>query len=418
MLRGFVFVMGLLVAQGTATPPSTDWPQWRGPEKTGVAVAKSLPATWSTTENVTWKLALPELSGSTPIVWNDRIFLNIGDGTGLYLLCVDRRKGAELWKKHLGSGNARVNKQNMSTPSPVTDGERVWVMTGTGILKAFDFSGLELWSRDIQKDYGTFGLNWGYASSPLLVRDRLYVQVLHGMRTADPSYVLAIDAASGKTIWRVERPTDAVSESPDAYTTPAVLRNGGKEEIRRHRRRLRHRARPGDRRRVVAGRGAQSRKGPELPPRGVGDRGQRADLCSVACQAADCAARGRARRHHAVARRVDDRPGARRADARGHRQVHFHFLTTAGFSGAATRRPAPKSGATGVRAPEPTAHRPSWPRKLYATSEDGVTTVLEAGPSVQGRRGERPGRLHAVVDRRLGKPALHPTTKFLYCIGR
>ena len=73
---------------------------------------------WSTTENVTWKLALPELSGSTPIIWNDRIFLNIGDGPELYLLCVDRQKGVELWKKHLGSGNARVNKQNMSSPSP------------------------------------------------------------------------------------------------------------------------------------------------------------------------------------------------------------------------------------------------------------------------------------------------------------
>ncbi len=90
---------------------------------TGVAVAKNLPATWSTTENVTWKLALPDLSGSTPIVWNDRIFLNIGDGTELYLLCVDRQKGVEVWKKHLGSGNTRSRKQNMSSPSPVTDGK-------------------------------------------------------------------------------------------------------------------------------------------------------------------------------------------------------------------------------------------------------------------------------------------------------
>ena len=58
----------------------------------------------------------------------------------------------------------------MSTPSPVTDGTNVWVMTGTGILKAFDFSGKELWMRDIQKEYGRFGLNWGYGSSPMLHR--------------------------------------------------------------------------------------------------------------------------------------------------------------------------------------------------------------------------------------------------------
>src|SRR5207247_2286597 len=74
-------------------------------------------------------------------------------------------------------------KQNKSSPSPVTDGAHVWAMTGTGILKAFDFNGTEKWSRDIQKDYGRFGLNWGYGSSPLLYGDALYVQVLHGMRT-------------------------------------------------------------------------------------------------------------------------------------------------------------------------------------------------------------------------------------------
>ena len=100
-----------------------------------------------------------------------------------------------------------MRKQNMSSPSPVTDGTSVWVMTGTGILKAFDFDGKELWMRDIQKDYGTFGLNWGYGSSPLLYEDALYVQVLHGMQTDDPSYLLRIDKATGKTVWRVERPT-------------------------------------------------------------------------------------------------------------------------------------------------------------------------------------------------------------------
>jgi outer membrane protein assembly factor BamB len=104
-------------------------------------------------------------------------------------------------------------------------------MTGTGILKAFDFKGKELWMRDIQKDYGAFGLNWGYASSPLLHQGVLYVQVLHGMKTDDPSYILKIDGKSGKTLWRVERPTNAIRESPDSYTTPALLQYGGKTEI-------------------------------------------------------------------------------------------------------------------------------------------------------------------------------------------
>src|SRR5260370_12343103 len=119
----------------------------------------------------------------------------------------------------------------MSAPSPVTGGKSVFAMTGVGILKAFDLSGTELWMRDIQKDYGKFGLNWGYANSPLLYDDSLYVQVTHGMKTRDPSYLLRIDKATGKTLWRVERPTHAIHESPDSYTTPVVLRYGGKVEI-------------------------------------------------------------------------------------------------------------------------------------------------------------------------------------------
>jgi outer membrane protein assembly factor BamB len=174
---------------------------------------------------------MPERSGSTPIIWRDRIFLNVAEGNDLYLWCVDRTKATMLWKKLLGSGNVRMRKQNMSSPSPVTDGKTVYVMTGTGILKAFDFAGKELWMRDIQKEYGQFGLNWGYASSPLLFEDSLYVQVLHGMKTDDPSYVMRINRTSGKTIWKVDRPTTAIRESPDAYTTPALLRYGKTTEI-------------------------------------------------------------------------------------------------------------------------------------------------------------------------------------------
>ena len=214
-----------------------DWPSWRGPSRNGVSGEKNLPVTWSQTDHIAWKLAMPSFSGSTPIVSGNRIFLNVADDlrsrqpVTLYLWCVDRDTGAILWQRPLGGGNHQERKQNMSSPSPVTDGSRVWVMTGTGLLKAFDFSGNELWARDIQRDYGRFGQNWGYGSSPLLYRDGLYVQVLQGMRTRDPSYLLRIDAASGKTVWRVERRTNAQMESPDAYTTPALLESGGTAQI-------------------------------------------------------------------------------------------------------------------------------------------------------------------------------------------
>jgi outer membrane protein assembly factor BamB len=174
---------------------------------------------------------MPSKTGATPIIWGNRIFLNVADGGNLYLWCVDKAKGEPLWKKPIAGGNYQINKQNMSSPSPVTDGAAVYAMTGVGVLKAFDFAGNELWVRDIQQDYGKFGLNWGYASSPLLYGDSLYVEVLHGMKTKDPSYLLRIDTKSGKTVWRVERHTDAIRESPDSYTTPALLKYGDRVEI-------------------------------------------------------------------------------------------------------------------------------------------------------------------------------------------
>ena len=153
-----------------------NWPQWRGPSLNGTSDEKNLPIHWSQESNVVWKLAMPSWSGSTPVVWGKRIFLNVAEGRNLELWSVEASRGSVLWKRHLSSGNVKMRKQNMSSPSPVTDGTNVWAMTGTGILKAFDHDGKELWSRDIQKDYGQFGLYWGYASSPLLYEDSLYIK--------------------------------------------------------------------------------------------------------------------------------------------------------------------------------------------------------------------------------------------------
>ncbi|MFN7923370.1 MAG: PQQ-binding-like beta-propeller repeat protein [Bryobacteraceae bacterium] len=210
---------------------AANWPSWRGPAGNGVSTETSLPDKWSPTENIAWKLDLPSRSGATPVIWGDLVFLNVADGDTLELWAVNKSNGSVRWKKPIAPGNFKINKQNMSSPSPVTDGKTVWVMTGLGILKAFDFDGKELWMRDIQKDYGKFGLNWGYASSPLLHKGALFVPVLHGMKTDDPSYLLKVDAKTGKTIWRQERPTTAQRESPDSYVTPQLLRNGDSEEI-------------------------------------------------------------------------------------------------------------------------------------------------------------------------------------------
>ncbi len=245
-----------------------DWPQWRGPNGDGTSDSTSLPTTWSTNENVVWKTELPSWSGGTPVVWGDRVFVtsptksvpgsadaqesNDGRGQGrrggrrggggsygvsdpggsaLLLICISKKDGGVLWQKQLDEGNRLWRKQNSSSPSPVTDGKHVWVVTGTGAVTAFDIAGKEVWKRNLQSDYGKFGLNWGYASSPLLYSGKLIIQVLHGSTTDEPSYLLALDSFTGKTLWRKERPTDAPAESPDAYTTPTLLTHGGKTQI-------------------------------------------------------------------------------------------------------------------------------------------------------------------------------------------
>ena len=220
-----------------------NWPHWRGPEQTGVAHATNLPETWSETENVVWKTPLPSWSGGSPVIWGDRIFVTspskteagstdeVAGGPKLLLLCLSKRDGSVLWERELDAGNALRRKGNDSSPSPVTDGAHVWVLTGTGAVAALTMDGEVLWKRNVQTDYGPFSLQFGYASSPLLHDGTLIIQVLHGFKTDAPSYLLALDALSGKERWRVERPTNAIRESRDSYASPVLFRQDGKAQI-------------------------------------------------------------------------------------------------------------------------------------------------------------------------------------------
>ena len=249
------FLAPVLVATA-ALGAQENWPQWRGPDGNGVSAAEGLPTNWSQTENVVWATALPSWSGGTPVIWGDRIFVTSASkadsvtptapaeqrrqsrgggrdpgGKSLLLICFSKSDGRELWRYQLDVGNQLHLKHNDTSPSPVTNGEHVWVATGAGVVTALDMEGKRIWRRELQKEYGPLGMNFGYASSPLLHEGRLILQVLHGRLTDDPSYIVAFDALTGKVVWRQERPTDAVAESPDAYTTPALLEHGGKSQI-------------------------------------------------------------------------------------------------------------------------------------------------------------------------------------------
>jgi outer membrane protein assembly factor BamB len=224
-------LFAFLVAASAVSLAAEDWPQWRGPSMNGLSRETNLPVKWTKTDGIAWTLPMPSWTGSTPIVSGERIYLNVAEGPGTFLWSVNRADGTVRWKRPLAGGNKQVRKQNMSTPSPVTDGTGVWVMTGTGVLKGFDADGNEKWARDLPKEYGPFGQLYGYGSSPLLFEDSLYVQVLHGSFTEEPSYVMRINKADGKTRWRVERRTGALQESTDAYTTPTLFRDGTRTEI-------------------------------------------------------------------------------------------------------------------------------------------------------------------------------------------
>ena len=240
-----------------AADAADNWPQWRGPHLNGTSEkAAGLAVHWDETRNVAWRTELPSWSAASPVVWEDTIFVTSAEegftdpkGRGFFgavlnriasafnfdddllLVALDRKDGSIRWQRVIGEGNKIVFKQNMASPSPVTDGRHVWIMTGVGALTCFDFSGKQIWRRDLQQDYGEFGLNWGYASSPLLDDGTLYIQVLHGMKTDEPSYVLAVEGSTGKTLWKVERPTDAPRESPDAYSTPVLSEVDGKPQL-------------------------------------------------------------------------------------------------------------------------------------------------------------------------------------------
>jgi outer membrane protein assembly factor BamB len=231
MIRPVASAIALLLLALTA---NANWPQWRGQNLNGSSEEKNLPVKFSPTEGVKWKLPLPGPSGATPAIWGDNVFVSTPDPEkNLHLLCIDRNSGKVRWQKQVvEGGNIEKGKGNMASPSPITDGKAVYILYGTGDIAAFDFSGKELWKRNLGADYGKFAIMWIYGSSPLLFDGKLYVQVLQ--RTPAPgdypglggaggdrdSYLVALDPATGKSLWKVNRPTEARLESMESYATP------------------------------------------------------------------------------------------------------------------------------------------------------------------------------------------------------
>jgi outer membrane protein assembly factor BamB len=204
-----------------------NWPQWRGPLGTGVAADGEYPVKFSAEEGLAWKVELPGRGSSTPVVWGDRIFVTCDIDGRDGVVCYNT-SGDEQWQRQLGPsspGEKRV--ASGSNPSPVTDGKYVVVYFKSGMLACFEFDGREVWKMNLQDRYGEDTLWHELGTSPVLAGGRAIVAVIH----EGPSYLVAIDLASGEVAWKQEREYDNPRESDQAYTTPQVVRQDGKDVI-------------------------------------------------------------------------------------------------------------------------------------------------------------------------------------------
>ena len=232
-MRRFRFVAVFLwsLAFSLAEVRAENWPQWRGAKLDGVSHETELPAKFSKTEKVLWRVELPGPAGSTPVIWGDRIFLTSAKGQDLVLLALNT-SGKALWEQTLANHNESVrgDEGNYASPSPSTDGKHVWAMVGTGDLACYTLDGKEVWKFNLQDRVGKFNIQFGMTSTPVLDGDKLYVQLLF----TGGRHVLALDKLTGKTVWHVERASDAHDECEHSYASPTVYRDADREFLLTH----------------------------------------------------------------------------------------------------------------------------------------------------------------------------------------
>lgn len=245
VVRRIIWILLSLVLALSAAPllRSENWPQWRGPFHNGSTSETNLPFSSWKRDQVAWATPLPGKSGATPVIWEDSIFLPSPDARkNLHLFCLDRPTGKVRWQVQVASGDRVMGKNNMASPSAITDGQRVYILFGTGDFMAFDFQGGKIWERRLSDDYGAFAHLFLYGASPLLFENSLYVPILqrnpptYGHAKDDKpdrqSWLICIDPATGRTRWAQPRVTTAREEAMEAYTTPIpFLRPDGAQII-------------------------------------------------------------------------------------------------------------------------------------------------------------------------------------------
>lgn len=239
-------LLGLTLLCSSIIHGQEHWPAFRGGTLSGVGKGDDFPTDWSKDKNITWKMTIPGRGWSSPIVWGDRVFLTstVSEGKdreprkGLYVAnvfgkvdpgthhwyvhCLDRKTGKKLWSKeaHKGVVKGKIHiKNSYASETPVTDGERIYAYFGNVGLYCYDMTGKKLWDKSFKPVSTRFG--WGTASSPVLHDGRLYI--VNDNDTG--SYLLTLNAKTGKEIWKVER------DEKSNWATPYVWENSKRTEI-------------------------------------------------------------------------------------------------------------------------------------------------------------------------------------------
>lgn len=219
-----------------AAPSTTDWPRFLGPAGTAVAAESKAPLTWSDSENIAWKAALPGPGSSSPIVHGNKVFVTCWTGYGdrpgaddmsrltRHLICLNRANGEVLWDAQVPSAAPEdpyqgfITEHGYATHTPVTDGERVYVFFGKSGALAFDMNGKQLWQTSCGTRSGD--RRWGSGASPILMGNVLVVNA-----SDESQAIVGLDRTTGKVLWKAE------GEFGMAYGTPVAMQRDGTTDL-------------------------------------------------------------------------------------------------------------------------------------------------------------------------------------------
>lgn len=207
-----------LIVSVTASHAESDWPQFRGPGGLGIGTGKP-PVEFSVEKNVRWKVEVPH-GHSSPCIWGDKLVLTGLDNGRLVTFCLSRTDGRELWR--VAAPTEKIEPAHRigspASPTPCTDGERVYVYFGSFGVLAYDWNGKEQWKKSLPAPVVEFGTS----ASPIVVDGRVIIVSDQDVG----SYLLALDAKTGKEVWRVDR-----SEFRRGFSTPFVWQHDGIKEL-------------------------------------------------------------------------------------------------------------------------------------------------------------------------------------------